>query len=347
MNALDLIVHALSHKATRPLFRPVMRGRATIFMLHRVTNPELGVHGHSLEFIRNAIHALRRSGARLVSVREIMEACVNGAELGDDCVAFTIDDGFKDQATMARSVFAAEGCPVTLFLISGFVDGKLWPWDDRLAYAVSGAQMPRLEITLEGTHLDLPLDTPQHRRRSLERLRNHCKRLVDSDVYAVVERVAMQLGVTLPDAPPPAYQPLTWDEARALEPQGVEFAPHSVSHRIFSCLRAEQASQEITQSWRRLQEELAHPLPLFCWPTGRAGDYTERDVALVRDAGLQACASTDADYVQTARTGHVHGMCTLRRFPLPTTIRDVLQYGSWIERGKQIVRRALAIRPGN
>jgi len=65
-------------------------------------------------------------------------------------------------------------------------------------------------------------------------------------------------------------------------------------------------------------------------------------LALVRDAGLQACASTDADYTHTdPRAGHVHGLCNLRRFPLPASIRDVLQYGSWIERGKQILRGAL------
>jgi peptidoglycan/xylan/chitin deacetylase (PgdA/CDA1 family) len=342
MKPLDFIVHALSRRAARPLFRSMMRGRATIFMLHRVADTAHGVSGHSLEFVRAAIRALRQSGAQFVPVRRIMEACANGTESGDDWVAFTIDDGFADQAMMARSVFAAEHCPVTVFLISGLVDGQLWPWDDRLAYAIGRTQAAQLDVTLETKHLRLPLQSVQQRSHSLEQLRNHCKRLVNSDVYAVADAVARQLGVTLPDTAPPAYRPLTWDEARALESQGVEFAPHSISHRIFSRLSAAQAREEITQSWRRLQEELAHPLPLFAWPTGRPEDYTERDVALVRDAGLQACASTDADYTHTdPLTGHVHGLCNLRRFPLPMRIRDVLQYGSWIERGKQILRNAL------
>src|ERR1700748_704082 len=127
MNTLDLIIHALSRRATRPLFRPIMRGRATIFMLHRVTDPALGVSGHTLEFVRQAIHALRESGVQFVSVRQIMDAFVNGTGTGQnsDWVASTIDDGFADQALMARSVFAAERCPVTVFLISGLIDGKL------------------------------------------------------------------------------------------------------------------------------------------------------------------------------------------------------------------------------
>jgi hypothetical protein len=35
------------------------------------------------------------------------------------------------------------------------------------------------------------------------------------------------------------------------------------------------------------------------------------------------------------------GPYALRRFSLPDRIRDVLQYGSWIERGKQIARRTV------
>src|ERR1700748_1808738 len=125
MNTLDLIIHALSRRATRPLFRPIMRGRATIFMLHRVTDPALGVSGHTLEFVRQAIHVLRESGVQFVSVRPIMDAFVNGTGQNSGWVACTIDDGFADQALMARSVFAAERCPVTVFLISGLIAGKL------------------------------------------------------------------------------------------------------------------------------------------------------------------------------------------------------------------------------
>ena len=342
MSALDLIVHALSRRVARPLFRPMMRRRATIFMLHRVTDTALGVSGHTLEFVQAAIRALRESGAQFVSVRQIIDACVNGTEPGDDWVAWTIDDGFADQAVMAREVFVAESCPATVFLISGLMDGQLWPWDDRLAYAFTRAQAARLEITLGGERCSLPLCSPQERSAALAHVRGRCKRIPNKDLYAIVDMVAHQMGVSLPDTPPPAYRPLTWDEARALESAGVEFAPHSITHRIFSQLSADEAREEIQHSWRRMQEELTHPVPLFAWPTGRRADYTSRDVELVREAGLEACASTEPDYTPLdLRSSAVHGLCSLRRFPLPSRIRDVLQYGSWIERGKQLVRGAL------
>jgi hypothetical protein len=107
-------------------------------------------------------------------------------------------------------------------------------------------------------------------------------------------------------------------------------------------LNSEDATAEITGSWRRLQQELSRPLPVFAWPTGRPADYTERDILLLRACGLSGYATTDADYSFIGRRStDVAAPYSLRRFSLPTRIRDVLQYGSWIERGKQIARRTV------
>jgi len=146
--------------------------------------------------------------------------------------------------------------------------------------------------------------------------------------------------------PPPAHRPMTWDDARALEPLGIDFAPHSISHRIFSRLSDAEARAEITESWLRLKQELRNPLPLFAWPTGRVGDYTERDVALLPAVGLNVCASAVAGYAEISHEVQpLHGVHNFTRFPFPDRIRDVLQYGSWIERGKELVRGALGGRP--
>jgi peptidoglycan/xylan/chitin deacetylase (PgdA/CDA1 family) len=345
MKAFDLVIRALSSRAARPLFRRIMRGRSTIFMLHRLANASTHVSGHSIEFVREALTELKASGARFVSVRQIIEAYANGSGPGDDWVAFTIDDGFADQGELARSAFAPFDCPVTIFLITGFLDGQLWPWDDRLAFLIENASASATDVTVGRRKMKLALQTHKQRHHALDQVRNYCKSVPNSDLYETVDDIARQLDVTLPTAPPPAHRPLTWDEARALELRGVDFGPHSVTHRIFSRLTDEDACAEISVSWRRLQEELRRPLPVFCWPTGRAADYTERDVSLLRQSGLNAYATTDADYTFVGRrAADASGPYALRRFSLPVRIRDVLQYGSWIERGKQLARRTVRSR---
>jgi peptidoglycan/xylan/chitin deacetylase (PgdA/CDA1 family) len=345
MRTLDFLVHALSRRSMRSVFRPFVRERATIFMLHRIANPSLRIGGHDVEFVRQGLAALRKSGARFVSVRQLLEECRTGSPSNRYSVAFTIDDGFADQARLARLAFAAEGCPVTIFLISGFLDGLLWPWDDRLAYVLDRAKATALEVSVAGERLSLPLGSPALRQSSINRLRDRCKATSNSHLYEFVDELARQAAVVLPAQAPEGYAPMSWDEARALEPLGVEFAPHSVTHRIFSRLTADEARTEIKESWSRLQHELANPVPLFAWPTGRASDYTERDLSLLPEAGINACASAVGGYAHIGRRLPLtHGVRDLGRFAFPARIRDVLQYGSWIERGKQIVRGELAER---
>ncbi len=342
MRPLDFVIRALSSRAARPLFRRIMRGRCTIFMLHRLANATTGVSGHSLEFVRQALETLRASGAKFVSVRQIVESYVNGSGPGDHWVAFTIDDGFADQGELARRAFAHFDCPVTIFLITGLLDNQIWPWDDRLSFAIEHARAEAFEIAVGDRKMRLVLQSPKQRHHALEQVRNYCKTIPNSGLYALVDDIASQLDVSVPAAAPPQFRPLTWDEARALEQQGVEFGPHSVTHRIFSQLTPAEARNEISVSWRRLQEELRRPLPVFAWPTGRASDYTQRDEMMLAELGLSAYATTDADYTYIGhRTADLSGPYALRRFSLPERIRDVLQYGSWIERGKQIARRTV------
>jgi peptidoglycan/xylan/chitin deacetylase (PgdA/CDA1 family) len=312
-------------------------------MLHRLSDAAAGVEGHSLEFVRHALESLRASGARFVSVRQIIEAYANGSGPGDHWVAFTVDDGFADQAELARRAFAACECPVTIFLITGLLDNQLWPWDNKLAFALEQAGDATVEINVGGRRMRLAMQTPKQRSAALEQVRNYCKSIPNSGIYALVDDVARQLGVSVPEIPPAQFRPLTWDEARALEREGVEFGPHSVTHRIFSQITLEEARSEIAVSWRRLQEELQRPLPVFAWPTGRPADYTQRDAQLLQEVGLPAYATTEPDYTYMARRPKdVIGPHALCRFSLPDRIRDVLQYGSWIERGKQIARRTVS-----
>jgi peptidoglycan/xylan/chitin deacetylase (PgdA/CDA1 family) len=345
VKVLDLAIRCLSSRAARPLFRRMMRGRSTIFMLHRLTDPATGISGHTVEFVREALSVLKSSGARLVSVRQIVDAYARGKIPGDDWVAFTMDDGFADQGELVRSAFIPCGCPVTIFLITGFLDGKIWPWDDRLAYIMTRSESEATQVAVGGQKVKLSLQSESQRHRTLEQVRSLCKSINNADLYGVVDSIAQQLQVQVPVPPPPAFRPLTWDDVRDLESQGVDFAPHSITHRIFSQLSREDAIAEIAGSWQRVQQELRRPLPVFAWPTGRPTDYSERDVGLLRELGLSAYATTEADYAfMGRRAADAMSPYSLRRFALPTRIRDVLQYGSWIERGKQIARRTVRSR---
>ena len=327
----------LTSPFVRRCFRPLMRNRGSIFFLHRQHAPHAGIHGHSVDFLRAALQALRDSGARFVSLRTMIEAWNSGRSVGPDSVAFTMDDGFADQEILFREAFAPMECPATIFLISGFLDRHLWPWDDQVAYVIRAAKDVQKTVELSGRPFVLDLTTARGRAKTLESLREHCKATSLLDPYEFVTRVAAAVEMQVPLAPPEEFRAMSWETARSLERDGVDFGPHSISHRIFSRLSDADARTELATSWQRLQAELKNPLPVFCWPTGRRADFGARDMALARELGLQAAVSTIPDFAHVRPESRTDDLFALNRFALPEAVDSVLRYGSWLERGRQLL----------
>lgn len=332
----NAIIGVLARPPFTNVGRALLRGRASIFMLHRLRS-EAHPHGHSIADVSSLVSELRRTGTHFMPLQELIQRARAGKDMRH-AIAFTIDDGFADQAALARA-FVAERVPVTVFLITGFLDGLNWPWDDQLAWAVQASPRPSLYLeTARGTQ-ELSLATKADREYALRELREHLKRLPQPSVAFMLEEIHRLTGVNPPSLPPAEFAPLRWDEVRALEREGVEFGAHSVTHRIFSRLTDEDARDEIHTSIRRLREELAHPSGVFCWPTGRERDFSARDIALLRDAGALGCVATSDDYANLAAgRADEDAFFRIKRFALPETARDALQYGTWIERAKQILR---------
>ena len=337
MSAAPRMVQWLAGTPWRALLRPFMQGRASIFLLHRIDAPLVGVRGHNLDYVNGALDALRASGARFVPLRTIVEAHLAGAPCEPDWVAVTMDDGFADQHQLCREAFIPQHCPVTCFPITGFLDGELWPWDDQLGYAFAHSPLQQATLDLGSGPWQLDLRTEDARLASLRRVRAACKRVSGATLFALVTAIAAALQVRVPQEAPPEHRAMSWDQARELEPLGVDFGIHTMTHRIVSQLDAAVVESELRGSWHRLQAELARPLKVVSWPTGLPGDFGVRDEQIAQRLGIQAGISTAGDY---ARVGTPQGepAFTLARFGFSTSLSRVLQQGSWIERGKQLVR---------
>lgn len=328
-----------ANRAGARLLRPLWRGRSAVFVLHRLAEREGGNDALTIEAITSNLKALRKAGAEFVSLHYLFDLAVRGVEPEPGCVAFTIDDGYADQGVMAKKAFVDNGCPVTLFAISGFLDGKLWPWDSQLEYSIKHSRRDSLELTPPGETLSLA--TPELRTRAVTRVQNYCKTLPWPEADAVLESLFTATDCRPPDAPPPEYRPLSWNEARRLEAAGVQFAPHSITHRITSRLAAEEVREEICGSWQRLQHELANPVPIYAWPTGREGDFGPRDIEIAASTALLGAVSATNNYARfrrdqpsNARSEH---FC-VSRFAMSVSTDDSVQYGTALERFKQLVR---------
>lgn len=121
-----LYYRIISAPGVASLFSPAQRDCATIFMLHRFQDPNRGIAGFDPAQLRRGLEYLRKNRYELVSLENIFDRLARRGSALRGAVAFTIDDGYVDQAEIAGGVFAEFDCPVTTFVATGFLDGHLW-----------------------------------------------------------------------------------------------------------------------------------------------------------------------------------------------------------------------------
>jgi len=332
----------IAFPGTASLFRPLLRECGVIFMLHRFTVPELGIVGDDPEWLRACLAYLRRHRRELLSLTDMFARLEEGRPL-HGAVAFTIDDGYREQALVGGKVFAEFDCPATVFATSGFLDGDVWFWWDKIDYVFTHAAKRSVRLELGGRTLALGLGDESARLAAQAIFTEACKRVPDRAKHAAIEELAAQAEVALPARAPERYAPVSWEEARQSEERGMTFGPHTVTHPILTQTPDEQSAHEIEQSWTRIQAELRKPVPVFCYPNGQAEDFGSREIATLKRLGLAGAVVGITGYALSQDfRGTRDDRFRVRRFELPTDFADVVQYVSGVERMKQLVRGAAA-----
>jgi peptidoglycan/xylan/chitin deacetylase (PgdA/CDA1 family) len=206
---------------------------------------------------------------------------------------------------------------VTLFVTTGFVDGQLWLWWDRVAYLFRHTQRCALLLDLGGQTRPYSWSTPDERERVQQDLLSRLEWIPAPEREATIASLSRHLDVELPERPPAACAPITWAEVRSVAKRGATFGPHTVTHPILSMEPEEVCRWEIEESYRRLRQETDACVPVLCYPNGEPRAFGRRELDVARRAGFRAALTTVPDYAtsQCVRPWGALGRFALPRFP--------------------------------
>jgi peptidoglycan/xylan/chitin deacetylase (PgdA/CDA1 family) len=292
--AKQLAVGLADSAVGRRIFLRRSRELVPVFMLHRFRNGDSRTSGHDPQLVSAALDYLLDQGFRVLGIDEVVQGLVAGT-LPERAVAFTMDDGYLDQGRIGAEIFLARGCPATIYLVTGMTDGRLWPWEAKLAWLFSRARS-EFHLTLAGRSYRGDPSSPG-RLSSMRRELVHLLKVMPlARADAEVRRLAETMGEALPDSPPEQYRALDWAEVRSLEQRGVSFGSHTVSHVTLSAEDDETARRELAESTRQIREQLQRPSRVFCYPTGRSQDYGAREVGFLRELGYEAAITSEPGY---------------------------------------------------
>ena len=313
---------------------PGLQKKAVIFMLHRMSAPDSLYTGHSAEFLDHALSYLSRKGYNFVSLEDVFKNIKEGGPPLKKAIAFTLDDGFIDQARIAVPIFIKYKCPVTVFLITEFVDGGPPPWDAFVKHVFYKTDKKQITVKLDSESFTYNIDGAEEKYNAMNEFRSKCKNLSEVELKKAVEHLVAESELGDINFPISGTQALSWDDARELEKFNVSFSPHTVSHAILSNYSDSRAREEIKGSWEKLIQELKRPCPVFAYPTGRKKDFSIRDINYIKEIDLLGAVMAEPGYVDFDDITEADKYL-IKRMSFPSSLGKLIQYCAGLEYVKQ------------
>jgi peptidoglycan/xylan/chitin deacetylase (PgdA/CDA1 family) len=296
--------------------------RCAVLMMHRFQTPDGSHVGHDPKKLRTILEGLRKSKVGLVDVEQAiysMDPDSTGTSSTRLSVAFTVDDGYADAVDIAAPIFAEFDCPVTMFVVPDAVEQRSWFWWDRIDYVLRHSKSKKLKVDLQQFRSNIEW-TDQPSRLAVQRnIGEQLTQVNTSIVQQFIDVLSEKADVPVPQLAPPEYRVLSWSEMQSAERTGMRFGAHTMSHPILSRCSDAQAQSEIVESVRVVRENISNPSSVFCYPSGKRGDFGVREARAVASAGLTAAVTSEHALIR--RTKHEPGD-TSWRFTIPRFAYD-------------------------
>lgn len=232
----------------------------------------------------------------VLSLDQVAELLDSGEPFPERAAAVTIDDGYADFATIAHPVFSRYQIPVTVYLVSEFVQGRLWLWWDQIEYAILNSPLGRASVHLpNGQRFELSLNGRSERLAAARRVAVGCVPLPHEQRCAFVDTLSELLQVEVPERPAPEYSAMSWDTVRKIAAEGgVTFGAHTRTHPILTTLPTAKAIEdEIIASRDHIERELASGVTHFCYPNGKTADIGPVALNVMKSKGFRTAVTAE------------------------------------------------------
>ncbi len=285
----------LHYSGATSLLRPMFRGIGTIFCLHHVCpgggrqtafspNYQLEI---TPEFLQETISLCQARGYELVSLGEAVHRMGQGN--AKPFAAFTLDDGYRDNAIHAAPVFRKNNCPFTIFVAPGVADGTCELWWRALELIIADAS--HLDVEIDGRHFSMSTRQDQQKQQAWKTIFSLVKAMPEYEQRKWVRQVAARSGLDLGAYCRSVAMP--WQDIVELNRDPLcTIGAHTMNHYAVAKLTDADALKEMRDSKTEIEKQLGETVEFFAYPYGDQAAAGARDFRLAEEAGFKASVTT-------------------------------------------------------
>jgi len=220
---------------------------------------------------------------KVITLDSCYEFAVNGKSVPPNSIVLTFDDGLEQIYSDLYLMLQRYQAPATVFLTTDPVDSGVPLWFYRLKAHFHTTQAESVTIG----DVDIPLNPDREAAyiSALGFLNRQSTVARDQIIRDVLN------GVTLPDEAISPYNPLNWDQIKAMHGL-ITYGGHTVTHPFLAGLDSNEAQKEIQASKNRIEEVVGVTVKHFAYPFGWPGSFTHETKELLKNAGFFSAVTT-------------------------------------------------------
>ena len=282
-------------------FFPSAGGRGVVFAMHHVKpedvadrldpNAILSISPQTLEM---AIEVALEAGLIPVHLHDLPKL-LSEPDSKRKYVAFTLDDGYRNNAEFATPVFARYNVPYTIFITTGFVERRRSMWWQTIAALVREADSFRFDFG--NGAVNVRSESPAQKSAAFSRFVQFMRCFDEDEAVARIDAAALAVGI---DAMALVNELVmnASELSRLAQDPLVHFGAHTDTHVNLRRVDDERLAKEIAGPITSVEHYTGCRPRSFAYPYGRRAAVGRREIKAVSEIGFDAGVTTQPGVLQ-------------------------------------------------
>lgn len=218
----------------------------------------------------------------VVSLQDVTNWILRDKPLPRYAALITFDDGYLDNYTNAFPILKKYNFPAVIYLTSGHIDSNRPFYWDLVAYCFTHTEKDKILFPdgIERGWVSLD-EKNQISKQWIESM----KILKEDQKQHWISKIPENLNVSIPDN---YFKNLmmNWNQVREMNASNIDFGAHTVTHPILTRISPEQVRTEISDSKKKIEQELGKPVTSLAYPNGMKADFNDTVINLTKETGF-------------------------------------------------------------
>ncbi len=224
---------------------------------------------------------------RFATPDEALEVIEGRYTPSETVLLVTFDDGYRDTFEAAFPVMQSHGVKSILFVVTSYVEDRVVPWWDEIAYLAAQCRSGSLHMTYPRDEtFDL---APANFQLGLRALLRSFKSPQMTEPERFLTELEAAVGCTREHIR--ANLMMNWEEVRAMKAAGTAIGLHTHTHRLLSKLPREEQRNELQLCKTVLERELGVEPRFLAYPVGQRDAFNLDTQQVAAEIGLRAAFS--------------------------------------------------------